>query len=99
MFVTGVTCLVAAVFWELNQKDPIIEFRLLKTRNFAIANCFYFIFGFRLFGSTTMIPQLLQSRYGYRAIDSGLRLVPGAFVITLLAPVGAQLVQHRIVRP
>jgi MFS transporter, DHA2 family, multidrug resistance protein len=99
MFVIGVTSLVAAVFWELNQKDPVIEFRLLKTRNFAIANCFYFIFGFGLFGSTTMIPQLLQSLYGYRAIDAGLVLGPGAFVITLLAPVGAQLVQRRIIQP
>jgi MFS transporter, DHA2 family, multidrug resistance protein len=99
MFAIGVTCLVAAVFWELNQADPVIEFRLLKTRNFAIANFFYFIFGFGLFGSTTMIPQLLQSLYGYRAIDAGLVLGPGAFVITLLAPVGAQLVPRRIVQP
>ncbi|MBV8674276.1 MAG: DHA2 family efflux MFS transporter permease subunit [Acidobacteriaceae bacterium] len=99
MFVTGVLCLTAAVFWELNQKDPVIEFRLLKSRNFAIACTFYFIFGFGLFGSTTMIPQLLQSLYGYRAIDAGLVLGPGAFVITLLAPVGAQLVQRRIVQP
>jgi MFS transporter, DHA2 family, multidrug resistance protein len=99
MFVIGVVCLTAAVFWELNQKDPVIEFRLLKTRNFAIACVFYFIFGFGLFGSTTMIPQILQQLYGYRAIDAGLVLGPGAFVITLLAPVGAQLVQRGIVHP
>lgn len=99
MFVIGVACLTAAVFWELNQKDPVIELHLLKTRNFAIANVFYFLFGFGLFGSTTMIPQLLQSLYGYRAIDAGLVLGPGAFVITLLAPVGAQLVQRRIIQP
>ena len=46
-----------------------------------------------------MIPQLLQSLYGYRAIDAGLVLGPGAFVITLLAPVGAQLVQRGIIHP
>ncbi len=99
MFVIAICCLVTAVFWELNQKDPVIDFRLLQTRNFAIANVFYFIFGFGLFASTTMIPQILQSLYGYRAIDAGLVLGPGAFVITLLAPVGAQLVQRRIVHP
>ncbi len=99
MFVIGVLCLTAAVFWELNQKDPVIEFRLLKSRNFAIACTFYFIFGFGLFGSTTMIPQILQTLYGYRAIDAGLVLGPGAFVITLLAPLGAQLVQRRVVQP
>jgi DHA2 family multidrug resistance protein len=92
-------CLVAAVIWELRQQDPIIEFRLLRIRNFAIANLFYFIFGFGLFASTTMIPQILQTLYGYRAIDAGLVLGPGAFVITLLAPVGAQIVQRGLIHP
>ncbi len=99
MFVIAVASLTAAVFWELNHSDPVIDFRLLKIRNFAIANFFYFLFGVGLFASTTLIPQMLQSLYGYRAIDAGLVLGPGAFVITLLAPVGAQLVQRKIVHP
>ncbi len=99
MFVIGVGCLVAAVFWELNHPDPVIDFHLLKVKNFSIACVFYFVFGFGLFASTTMIPQILQSLYGYRAIDAGLVLGPGAFVITLLAPVGAQLVQRKIIKP
>ncbi|ADW69697.1 DHA2 family efflux MFS transporter permease subunit [Granulicella tundricola] len=98
-FVVGVACLTGAVFWELNHKDPVIDFRLLKVRNFALACVFYFTFGVGLFASTTMIPQLLQSLYGYRAIDAGLVLGPGALVITFLAPVGAQLVQRGIVKP
>ena len=97
--VIGIGALVAAVFWELHVPDPVIDFRMLKSRNFAIANLFYFVFGFGLFSTTTMIPQLLQSLYGYRAIDAGLVLGPGAFVITMLAPVGAQLVQRGIVHP
>jgi DHA2 family multidrug resistance protein len=99
LFVIGVGCLSAAVWWELRHPDPVIDFRMLKVRNFAVANVFYFVFGFGLFASTTMIPQMLQQLYGYRAIDAGLVLGPGAFVITLLAPVGAQLVQRGIVHP
>jgi DHA2 family multidrug resistance protein len=99
MFAIAIACLGTAIFWELRQKDPVIQLRLLKSRNFAIANIFYFVFGVGLFASTTMIPQILQSLYGYRAIDAGLVLGPGAFVITVLAPVGAQLVQRRIVQP
>ena len=99
MFVIAIVCLTSAVFWELNHADPVIDFRLLKARNFAIASGFYFLFGVGLFASTTLIPQILQSLYGYRAIDAGLVLGPGAFVITLFAPVGAQLVQRRIVNP
>jgi DHA2 family multidrug resistance protein len=99
MAIAAVICLVSAVIWELRQADPVIDFRLLKTRNFAIACAFYFLFGVGLFASTTLIPQILQSLYGYRAIDAGLVLGPGAFVITVLAPVGAQLVQRRIIHP
>jgi MFS transporter, DHA2 family, multidrug resistance protein len=95
----ALVCWSLAIYWELRADDPIIELRLLRYPNFAIASVFYFVFGFGLFATTTMIPQLLQSLYGYRAIDAGLVLGPGAFVITLLAPVGAQLVQRKIVHP
>ena len=99
MFAIAVLCLGAAVFWELYTPDPIIDLRLLKVRNFAIASVFYFVFGVGLFASTTMIPQMLQALFGYRAIDAGFVLGPGAFLIMLLLPVGAQLVQRRIVNP
>ncbi|HEY3739374.1 MAG TPA: DHA2 family efflux MFS transporter permease subunit [Bryobacteraceae bacterium] len=99
MLAIGVFGWMATIYWELHAKDPVIDFRLLANRNFAIATVFFFVFGFGLFGSTTLIPQMLQSLYGYRAIDAGLVLGPGAFVITLLAPVGAQLIQRKIVPP
>jgi DHA2 family multidrug resistance protein len=77
--------------------EPIIEFRLLSSRNFAVASALFFVFGFGLFGSTTLIPQILQSLYGYRATDAGLVLGPGALVITFFAPIAAQLIQRQIV--
>ena len=90
---------VATVVWEMRVKEPVIDFRLLANRNFAISNVLFFVFGVGLFGSTTLIPQILQSLYGYRAIDAGLVLGPGALVITVLAPIAAQLIQRRIVQP
>ena len=95
----GVVGWIATITWELRLKDPVIDFRLLGNRNFAIAGVLFFIFGFGLFGSTTLIPQMLQSLYGYRAIDAGLVLGPGALVITLFAPIAAQLIQRQLVQP
>jgi DHA2 family multidrug resistance protein len=86
-FSIAVVALIAAVFWEWHHPDPVVEIRLLADRNFAIANFYYFLFGFALFGSTVLIPQMLQSLYGYTATDAGLVLGPGAFVIVALAPV------------
>jgi len=88
---------IGTVLWELHVRDPIIDVRLLSNRNFAIGSVLFFVLGISLFGTTTLIPQMLQSLYGYRAIDAGLVLGPGALVITLLSPVCAQLLQRHIV--
>jgi DHA2 family multidrug resistance protein len=88
---------MGTIAWELYVKDPVVDFRLFRSRNFAIAGTLLFVFGVGLFGTTTLIPQMLQSLYGYRAIDAGLILGPGALAITFLAPISAQLLQRRIV--
>jgi DHA2 family multidrug resistance protein len=92
--VIGIATLVFAVFWEVRHPDPVVEIALLKERNFAIANAYYFLFGFVLFGSTVLIPQMLQSLYGYTATDAGLVLGPGAMVIVILAPLVVRLVNR-----
>ncbi len=95
----GVAGWIATVLWELRLEEPVIDFRLMANRNFAISIVLFFVFGFGLFGSTTLIPQMLQSLYGYRAIDAGLVLGPGALVITVLAPIAARLIQRQMVAP
>jgi MFS transporter, DHA2 family, multidrug resistance protein len=86
-FGVAMVALVFAIVWEWRHPDPVVEIRLLGDRNFALANIFYFLFGFTLYGSTVLIPQMLQRLYGYTATDAGLVLGPGAFVIVMLAPV------------
>src|SRR5262249_36628259 len=90
----AVVALVVACFWELNHEDPVVEISLLEDRNFALANAFHFLFGLVFFGSTVMIPQMLQSLFGYTATNAGLVLGPGAFVIVLMAPFVVRLVKR-----
>jgi MFS transporter, DHA2 family, multidrug resistance protein len=90
----ALTALVVAIVWELRHPDPVVEIALLKERNFAISNAFYFPFAFVLFGSTILIPQMLQSLYGYTATDAGLVLGPGAMVIVIMAPFVVRLVKR-----
>ena len=98
-FSIAVVALIAAVFWEWHHPDPVVEIRLLADWNFAIANFYYFLFGFVLFGSTVLIPQMLQSLYGYTATDAGLVLGPGAFVIVALAPVIVKILPKVGIKP
>ncbi len=95
----AVAALLAAIVWELRQPDPVVELRLLRERNFAISNCFYFLFGFVLFGSTVLIPQMLQSLYGYTATDAGLVLGPGALVIVFMAPIVVKMLPRFGAKP
>jgi len=88
----AVTALVAAAIYEWRHDDPVVEIKLFKERNFSLASALYFGFAFVLFGSTVLIPQVLQSLYGYTATDAGLVLGPGAFVIVMMAPVVVRLI-------
>jgi DHA2 family multidrug resistance protein len=87
----AVTALLAAIIYEWRHHDPVVEIKLFKERNFALSNLLYFIFGFSLFGSTVLIPQMLQSLFGYTATDAGLVLGPGALMIVVLAPIVVKL--------
>jgi DHA2 family multidrug resistance protein len=85
--------LIAAVFWELRVKDPVVELSLLKDRNFAIASIFYFSFGVVLFGSTVLMPEMLQGLFGYSATDAGMVMTPGALVIMAMIPIVVRLLR------
>jgi DHA2 family multidrug resistance protein len=97
--IVAISALIAAAVWECRHPDPVVEIRLLADRNFAIANIYYFLFGFALFGSTVLIPQMLQSLYGYTATDAGLVLGPGAFVIVALAPLIVRILPKVGIKP
>ncbi len=81
-----VFCLVAVVVWELRQKQPIIDFHVLKERNFALATVSMLVLGFVLYGSTTLLPLFLQTLLGYTAMLSGLVLSPGGVAICICMP-------------
>ncbi len=98
-FSIAIVALITAAFWEWRHPDPVVEIRLLADRNFAIANFYYFLFGFALFGSTVLIPQMLQGLYGYTATDAGLVLGPGAFVIVALAPLIVRILPKVGIKP
>ena len=84
--------LLSALIWELTRKDPIVDFRLLKDRNFFLATLTMFVLGFVLYGSTALLPIMLQTLLGYTALLSGLVLSPGGIVVVLMLPIVGQLV-------
>ena len=86
--VLTVVGIVGAVVWEYFHPDPIVDIRLFfQNRTFAIASFMMFMLGLALYGSTVLIPQLLQTLLGYTAATAGMVLSPGGVVVLLLMPI------------
>jgi DHA2 family multidrug resistance protein len=70
------------IFWELRVSDPIVNLRILKNRNFAVACSLFFLFGGAIYGLVALQPLFLQTLLGYSALEAGLSVSPrglGAF--------------------
>jgi DHA2 family multidrug resistance protein len=84
--------LVALIFWELNHKDPVVDLKLFKNRSFAITTLIMGITGLILFGTTQLIPQMLQQVMGYSSFDAGLALTLGGLATLVAVPFAGRLV-------
>jgi len=91
-FVLMVVGIVAGVIWEWREKEPVVDLKMLKDRNFAVATITMFFLGFVLYSTTVLIPQLLQQLMGYTAQLAGMALSPGGAVIMFMMPVVGILV-------
>ncbi|MGA2037743.1 MAG: DHA2 family efflux MFS transporter permease subunit [Bryobacteraceae bacterium] len=92
--IVAAVCLVSVVFWELKHEHPVIDFRVLKNRNFALGTLSMLVLGFVLYGSTMLLPVLLQTLLGYTAMLSGLVLSPGGLVVIVCMPLVGTLLRH-----
>jgi DHA2 family multidrug resistance protein len=91
LMVISAVSLIALVFWELHHKAPIIDIRMFKSFNFAIASVMMFFLGVLLFSSLVMMPQFLQTLMGYTAESAGLVLSGAGLLILIEMPIVGQL--------
>jgi DHA2 family multidrug resistance protein len=73
VFVFGLGFLI---FHEMRAANPIIDFRVLGERNFAIC-CVIMFFAFAVvYGASIALPSMLQVLFGYDALRAGLVMSP-----------------------
>jgi DHA2 family multidrug resistance protein len=89
-----VVALVGFIVWEWREKNPVLNLRLLKNRNFAVSNLLMFTLGAVLYGTTVLIPQFLETVMGYTAQLAGMALSPGGLVIMAMMPIVGTLVSR-----
>ena len=94
---TAVT-FIAFIIRELTVKEPIVDLRVFKDKNFAIGTVLHFIIGAVLYSTLAILPLFLQQLMGYTATLSGLAISPrgfGSFAGLVVAGVLSNKVDQR----
>ena len=92
----AVVCALAFVLmipWELSRRNPMIDLRMVASRQFGACFLVMLATGAILLATTQFLPLLVQQDFGYTATWAGLVLSPGGlvtmvmmFVVGRLAP-------------
>ena len=75
---TAITSVVFCYFlvWELNHPYPIVDLSLFRDRNFAVGAGGGSLIYAAFFGSSVLLPLVLQTQFGYTATWAGLVIAP-----------------------
>ena len=94
-FIVFFTCMcvvsmIGLIGWELLQirrgHKPIIDLRLFTARTFGLSFLLMFVLGVALYGTTVLIPQMLQTLMGYTATSAGETLSLGGLATLMCMP-------------
>ncbi len=79
--------LIGLIFWELRHPSPVVNFRPMRERNFSACCLTIFCVFMVLYAASTSLPGLLQSLFGYDALNAGLVMSPAGFFAVVAMPV------------
>jgi len=84
-----IIALVAFLARELIVKNPIVNLKIFKDRNFVASNVFIFLIGVVLFATLALLPPMLQDQMNYPVVLTGLVTAPrGLGLLAALTVVG-----------
>jgi DHA2 family multidrug resistance protein len=83
MFVFGMAGLI---WWEWRHKNPVMNLKLFKFKNFAICCLLMMLVGGVLNAATVLQPQFLQQLLGYTATNAGMALTAGGVALLVVMP-------------
>jgi MFS transporter, DHA2 family, multidrug resistance protein len=83
----SVLALLLFILRELTTKNPIVNLRVLRDRNFAAGTLLITLVGVALYSAITLIPLFLQTLMGYTALQSGIAVATRGLGALLTMPV------------
>jgi DHA2 family multidrug resistance protein len=86
-----ITGFVAFIYRCLKSRNPLVDLKVLKNRNFAVGCGLIFMLGCALYSTITILPLFYQELLGYTAFAAGLVVGPRGIGSILGMPVIAYL--------
>jgi EmrB/QacA subfamily drug resistance transporter len=93
-FATAAAVLGAFVWWERRTDAPMLDLSFFADRRFSVATGAITLVSFAMFGSFFLLTQLFQLVLGYSALEAGVRMLPIALTMGMVAPASARLVER-----
>jgi DHA2 family multidrug resistance protein len=78
--------MVGLVVWEWRHKNPLMNLKLFRYKNFAICCFLMMLVGGVLNANTVLQPQFMQQLLGWTATNAGMALTAGGFALLFVMP-------------
>ncbi len=93
-FAIGAVVLGVFFAWEAHSDHPMLDVHFFRNPRFTAASMSIMMVYFAMFGSTFLITQYFQFVLGYTPLETGIRFLPLAMCMIVIAPLSARFVDR-----
>lgn len=76
---------------QLNLEQPILQLRVMKSRAFTLSSVIAIVFFTSIISGNNILPVFMQEMLDYTPLESGLAILPGAFIMGLIMPIAGYI--------
>ena len=91
---TGVVLLVGFVSWERHTDHPMLDVTFFANPRFSAASGSITVVFFAMFGSIFLLTQYFQFVLAYTPLQTGVRMLPFALTMMVVAPTSSRVVER-----
>ena len=93
-FAAAAVFLAAFGFWEWRAEHPMLDFHFFQNPRFSAASAGITLIFFAMFGATFLLTQYFQFVMGYTPLETGVRFLPWAATMLIVAPMSARFAER-----
>ena len=93
-FALAVATIASFLIWERRTSHPMLDLSVFENPRFSAGSGTITIVFFAMFGSMLLMTQYWQLVHGYSPLQAGIRLLPYAATMMIVAPLSARFVER-----